>query len=188
MAMLAQTRTGNRRSKPSAWLLEHLELLSPPAPGRALDVACGAGRNALLLDELGFQVDAVDVDQSALQELERKTIARGGRIHAVHADVTTVELAGAAYQVVVNFNFLERSIFSRLSDALAPDGLLIFETFTRDHVEILGNRMNPAYLLEPNELLHAFRGLRVLHYRETVVNDESSPAVASLVARKPSGG
>ncbi len=49
--------------------------------------------------------------------------------------------------------FLERSILRRLGEALAPGGLLVFETFTREHVDVLGRRMNSAYLLEPNELL-----------------------------------
>lgn len=100
------------------------------------------------------------------------------------ADVTTTAPPDPPYEVVVNMNFLERSLFGTLSDALAPGGLLVFETFTRDHVDVLGRRMPAAYLLEPNELLRAFGDLRVLRYREAVVDGEPARAVASLVARR----
>jgi len=142
-------------------------------------VACGRGRNAHFLAELGFEVDAIDVDQAAVDELRRT----GGAITAIAADVTLTRFPREPYDVIVNVNFLARSILSRLSAALAADGLLVFETFTRDHVDVLGQRMNRSYLLEPNELLRAFADLRVLHYREAVLDGERPRAVAGLVAR-----
>ncbi|MHB8660192.1 MAG: class I SAM-dependent methyltransferase [Solirubrobacteraceae bacterium] len=185
--MSSQQETHTRTwPEPARWLLEHHELISTQAPGHALDVACGSGRHAFLLHELGFEVDAVDVDSSAVQELRRRAAACNARIRVAQADVTGIRLPRSFYSVIVNTNFLERCLFSPLSAALAPSGLLIFETFTRDHVEVLKNRMNPAFLLEPNELLRAFGGLRVLHYREGVVNDRHPRAVASLVGASES--
>lgn len=170
---------------PSEWLLEHRDLLARlPDGARGLDVACGTGRNALLLAELGVDVDAIDIAEAALQELRSASADRGLPVRAIHADVTAIELAAGTYDVIVNVNFLQRSLFPRLSDALSPGGLLIVETFTRDHVAVLGRRMNPAYLLEPNELLRAFAGLRILHYRETILDEILPRAVASLVAQR----
>jgi hypothetical protein len=60
---------------------------------------------------------------------------------------------------------------------------VLYETFTRDHVEVVGGRMPERFLLEHNELLGAFDSLRVLHYREAVIGTERRRAVASLVAR-----
>ncbi len=164
---------------PSTWLAAQRDHLVERLPGRALDVACGAGRNAFFLAGLGFDVDAIDSDAAAIATVRRASPA----VNAVVADVTSAEFPRAPYAVVVNLNFLERSILSRLADALAPGGLLVFETFARAHVDVLGRRMNSAYLLEPRELLGAFPGLRVLRYREGVLDEEPPRGVASLVAR-----
>jgi len=173
------------RDPPAGWLLEQRALLEGQPKGRALDVACGRGRNSVLLAELGFEVDAVDVDPDAVAEVRRIAEDRGLRIDAIEADVTLAPLPRPPYEVVIDFNYLERGIFGRVAEALAPGGLLVFETFIREHVEVLGRRMNERYLLGPNELLHAFPGLRVLRYREGIVPGPPPRAVASLVGRKP---
>ncbi len=97
-----------------------------------------------------------------------------------HADA---EFPGPRYDVICCFYFLQRALLERIAGALAPGGLVVYETFTRDHVEVVGGRMPERFLLEHNELLHAFDGLRVLHYREAVIGTERRRAVASLVAR-----
>jgi tellurite methyltransferase len=86
-------------------------------------------------------------------------------------------------------HFLQRDVFGSLQAALSPGGVLLYETFTRDHVDVLGSSFNPAYLLDPNELLHAFAGLHVRHYREGIVErGDHRSAVASLVAQRPAQG
>jgi hypothetical protein len=96
-----------------------------------------------------------------------------------HADA---EFPRPPYNVICCFYFLQRALLGRIAGALAPGGLVLCETFTRDHVEV-GGRIPERFLLEHNELLRAFDGLRVLHYREAVVGTERRRAVASLVAR-----
>jgi tellurite methyltransferase len=154
--------------------VEHRELLEAQPRGRAVDVACGRGRNTLLLADLGFDVDAVDISGVAVERVQARTAGRAGAVHGVRADVTTTPLPRPPYDVVLDIDFLERSILGTLRDALAPGGLLVFETFTSDHPT-----MNPAFTLEPNELLRAFAGLRVLSYRE-------ADGRAALVGRAPS--
>jgi SAM-dependent methyltransferase len=130
-------------------------------------------------------VDAVDIDPAAVAAV--RADARGdGRVRAVEADVTATGFPRPPYQVIVNVNFLERSLFPRFGRALAPGGLLLFETFTRDHVDVLGRRMNRDYLLEANELVRAFGDLRILRYRDGVVPGDPPRAVAGVVARRPS--
>jgi len=160
--------------EPARWLVQHRRLLATRAPGRALDVACGRGRNARLLAELGFEVDAIDVSDVALGSL-----AGVPRIHPVRADLSegAAALPHASYDVVVDFFYLERALLEPLARSLAPGGLLLFETFLRH------DDMNPRFTLAPNELLHAFPALRVLAYRET---DPPRP-LASLVARREPG-
>ncbi|MDQ3609499.1 MAG: methyltransferase domain-containing protein [Actinomycetota bacterium] len=158
---------------PSAWLVEHRELLAAQPSGRALDVACGRGRNALELARLGFTVDAVDCDRDALAEVDERAAAEGLAVQAIERDLERdPRLPHPPYRVIVNVNFLQRTLAGPLAAALAPDGLLVFETFTR----ACTRPMRSEYLLEPNELLRAFAGLTVLHYREG--------PVAGLVARR----
>ena len=89
------------------------------------------------------------------------------------------------YAVIVNFNFLQRSLFDGLARALRPGGLLLFETFGRAHVDDLGHDFRDEFLLGDNELLGAFAGLRVCHYFEGIVERSGRPrGVASLVAQQ----
>lgn len=163
-------------SGPAPWLAEHRELLAALVGAgrpRALDVACGRGRNAAFLADLGFAVDAVDRDPWALAHVRERAPA----VTTVHQDLEAdPRLPRPPYAVIVCTRYLQRSLFAPMGDGLAPGGLLVLETFTRDHVDVDGHRMNPAYLLERNELLHAFPALRVLHYREG--------ALAGLVASR----
>ncbi len=169
---------------PADWLVEHGPLLG--TEGRALDVACGDGRNALYLARLGFEVAAVDVSDVAIDALRAAAAERELAIEPRVVDLEREPPAAGSYDVVVNFNYLQRDLFEALERALRPGGWLVFETFGRAHVDELERSMNEAYVLGDNELLHAFPSLRVRHYREGVVVREGSPrGVASLLAQRP---
>jgi SAM-dependent methyltransferase len=174
---------------PAEWLGEHRALLAELAGGasgpRALDVACGDGRNARLLAELGFTVDAVDVSDVAVAALRSAAAVAGLDVHARAADLERERLPAGAYDVVVCMNYLQRDLFGGLQDALRAGGVLLYETFARAHVEQLGKPFNPAYVLDRNELLHAFPALHVRHYHEGVVRRSGElRGVAGLVAQR----
>jgi len=171
---------------PRPWLVDHRALLDDLSPGRALDVACGRGREALYLAESGFEVDAVDVSDVAVDAVGEAARERGLAVRATRVDLLAdpAPFPSPPYDVVVGFYFLQRSLLGPIADALASGGLLFYETFTRDHVDVLGRDMSERFLLGHNELLRAFSDLRVLHYREAVIGEERSRAVASIVARK----
>ncbi|HEX4344489.1 MAG TPA: class I SAM-dependent methyltransferase [Solirubrobacteraceae bacterium] len=170
---------------PAEWLVEHRELLAGGAGRTAIDVACGDGRNARALAELGFAVDAVDVSDVAIARLRAAAAATGLQVDARAIDLEHDALPAAAYDVVVCMNYLQRDLFGALGGALRPGGLLLYETFARAHVEKLGRTFNPAFVLGHNELLHAFGDLHVVHYREGVAERRGGPrGVASIVARR----
>jgi 2-polyprenyl-3-methyl-5-hydroxy-6-metoxy-1,4-benzoquinol methylase len=175
---------------PAEWLVEHRALLSElRADGgrdlRALDVACGDGRNARWLAELGFAVDAMDVSDIAVGALRSAAAERGLRVDARVVDLEHEPLPAGEYDVVVCMNYLQRELFGALKDALAPGGLLLYETFAEAHVAELGRRFNPAYVLERNELLRAFAALHVRHYREGIAElGGEQRGVASIVAQR----
>lgn len=160
---------------PSQWLVEQRSRLQTHRKGRALDLACGPGRNSLFLAELGFEVDAVDVSEVALEGLRANAARRRLRVHALRADLEADAFPDASYEVIVVFNFLLRSLFEPIERALAPGGLLVFETWRQDP----GGRRRA---LDPGELLAAFPGLELLEHAEREAGERLREAI---VARKP---
>ena len=171
---------------PAEWLVEHEALLA--GGGRALDVACGDGRNALYLAQLGYMVDAIDVSDVAIDALREATEARGLTMTIVPrvVDLEAEPLPAGPYDVIVVTNFLQRDLYEPLQDALAPGGLLVFETLARCHVDELGHSFNPEYLVAPGELPRAFGRVELVDHHEGVAQRSGGPrGVAGIVARKP---
>jgi rhodanese-related sulfurtransferase len=165
---------------PSPWLVDNVELL--PGSGRVLDVACGKGRHALLLAAAGFAVTAVDRDPAALERLRGQAhrLELDVRVEAVDLEGPVVDLGQAVYDLIVVVRYLHRPLFPRLIDALAPGGALVCETFLAGQAE-RGHPRNPAFLLEPGELLRLVHPLEVLRSRE---GDFDGAMLASVVARR----
>jgi tellurite methyltransferase len=171
---------------PAPWLSENRSLVIGAPGRRALDVACGDGRNAVYLARCGFDVDAVDISDVAIDALQAAATARGLPINPYRQDLERDVLPVAQYDVIVQINYLQRDLFAALGQALTPGGILVFETVTRAHVEALGNRFDARFLLNHNELAGAFPGLCVRRSSEgVVVRSGRSRAVASLVAQRP---
>ncbi len=169
-------------NSPSSWLVQHAGLL--PREGRALDVACGHGRHALWLAAHRLTTIAVDRDADAIRELNEA--ARERRL-PLRAEVRDLEdgsnpFLGSAFDVIVVVHYLHRPLFPALIEALAPDGLLVYETFTRAQATC-GKPTNPDFLLKPGELLDLVRPLEILASRE---GDFDGRMIASVIARRGS--
>lgn len=172
-------------SAPAAWLVENAHFI--PHAARVLDVACGRGRHALWLAQRGFSVHAVDRDRDALAALGlvaaslRDGLA-GGTLTMETLDLESAipALGTSAFDAVVVFNYLHRPLMPALVGALRPGGVLIYETFTIGQAA-RGRPRNPAFLLEPGELLSLVSPLHVLRSRE---GDVDGKLVASVVARR----
>lgn len=165
---------------PSDWLVEHAAIL--PSHGLALDVACGRGRHARWLAGRGLHVHAVDLNADAVRELHAAARAQQLPIQAEVMDLETpgVALAPGRYDVVVCVHYLHRPLFTVLIEALRPNGLLIYETFTRAQAK-RGKPTNPAFLLEPGELVSLTASLTLLDQRE---GEFGRRDVASVVCRR----
>ncbi|MGH7855580.1 MAG: class I SAM-dependent methyltransferase [Candidatus Binatia bacterium] len=152
--------------------------------GRALDIAAGKGRSALFLAARGFQVTAIDISAVGLEQGRRRAEDRSLSITWLQADLEHLQLASAEYDLIVNINYLQRSLIPRLKSALKPGGYVIFETYLIDQ-QAAGHPKNPDYLLNHNELLDYFRDFRVLLYREGSFSDGAEPSFrAGMFARK----
>jgi SAM-dependent methyltransferase len=172
-------------AEPSVFLREIFAAEAWPIPrGRALDLACGKGRNALFLAERGFTVVAADISPIALEEGRRRAAEKNLAVTWQQADLDRIQLSEDAYDLVVNFNFLQRSLIPQIKAALRVGGYIIFETYLIDQPAI-GHPKNPAYLLQHNELLNWFLDYRVLCYREGRFSEGGEPAFrAGIFAQK----
>lgn len=125
------------------------------------------------------------VGRSPERDPRAKAEDRGeGSISWQQADLETIELPKSTYDLIVNLNYLQRSLIPQIKTSLKPGGHVIFETFLIGQ-EMIGHPKNPAYLLGHNELLDLFRDFRVLCYREGKVSEGETTAFrAGIFAEK----
>ena len=175
--MTAHAQDPRATMPPAAWLRRHAPLIAPAS--RVLDLAAGHGRNARYLASLGHDVVAVDRDADALSAL-----AGVPRVTTRVLDLETPPwpLGGERYDAIVVNHYLHRPSFDAMLDALADAGVLIYETFAAGN-EAFGRPSNPAFLLQPGELLERTRGrLAVVSYEEGRVERAGGPAVIQRLA------
>lgn len=167
--------------RPAPFLEEVLPLLPR---GRAADIATGAGRDAVFLALNGLTVEAWDHDPTALARAAALAARHSVALVLVEADLVRGEppLPEAAYDLIVCFRFLHRPLFPALERALAPGGMLVYETYRRGQ-ERFGRPLSGRFLLDPGELSSAFPGLDVVRYEER--EPEGGPVTSRLLARKP---
>jgi len=200
------------RGAPCDLPLEPAEILAECLPllptGPALDLACGAGRNTLFLVGRPQSVTAADYSAAALEILESRARAGGhpverssvlapphgprGAIRIVEVDLERARLPENSFELILCFQYLQRSLFRGMEKALRPGGFLLFETYTRaqvdpDRVGVTHRKdfpsgpHNPNYLLAAGELRTAFPTLETLFYREL----RAGKGIATLLARRP---
>ena len=148
--------------------------------GPVLDVACGAGRHAVLFAERGFEVFAVDRDDQALP----------GSIRFVRADLeddSPWPWPGKRFAAILVTNYLHRPLFPRLVESLDEGGVLIYETFMAGN-ERYGRPSNPDFLLRPGELLEAFGTFTVVAFEQGTVERPKKAVLQRIcVIRAPAG-
>jgi SAM-dependent methyltransferase len=147
---------------------------------RALDVAMGRGRHALLLARAGFLGFGVDIDLAAVREAMTTAAAGGLVIHGWCADLTQHPLPQARFDLVIVARYLQRDLFPALRAACAPGGVVLYETFTTAQRALGTGPRSPDHLLEPGELRQHFDGFEELFYEETATPE----AVARIAAKR----
>lgn len=169
--------------RPSVWVTRFAPLIPP---GEVLDLACGGGRHARLLANLRYSVIAVDRDAFALQA------AAGPGITTVEidleADSAVWPFEEGRFAGIVVTNYLHRPIFPHLVRSLAPEGVLIYETFAAGN-EQFGKPSNPAFLLCPGELLELAvkYDVRVIAFEDGYVETPKPAIVQRICAVKQVG-
>jgi tellurite methyltransferase len=167
---------GARLWRPSAFLVEAMEriaLVAPqPAGARAVDVACGSGRDAVHLASAGYDVDAIDVLPDAVARATELAARYGVTVNGIVQDLERdPSLPRDAYALVIVVRYLQRSLFAALRDAVAPGGFVVYETFHVRNAETGRPPRSPEHLLETGELTRAFAGFEIVIARDAVERD-----------------
>lgn len=165
--------------EPAEFLVENVALLPK---GRALDLAMGAGRNSVYLASIGFEVEGVDISSEAVGRAIESAKEAGVTINTQVADLEgNYHIEKEAYDLIICFNYLQRSLIPAIKDGLRRQGMVVYETFIDDQARF-GRPKNPDHLLKRNELLVMFRDFRCLRYREGIM--PGPKAIASIIAEK----
>ena len=151
---------------PSPLLVETAGKLNP---GRALDLACGDGRNAFWLAEHGWEVTAVDRSSIVIPSVET---------HVADLEKHEFPIGEANWDLIVVCLYFQRDLFESIKCGLKPGGvaLVIVLLMEPGHEQSL-------FRVQPGELAKYFGGWEVLHYYEGKSSDHHR-AVAEIVARK----
>jgi len=158
-----------------------------PLQGKALDLACGLGANAIFLARQGLQTEAWDISDVAVANINQYAQQNDLTLVASARDLAGVDIEPDCYDVIVVSHYLDRNLFAGLSNALRSGGLIVYQTFIKDVTDDYTGPGNPDFKLDANELLKAFSDLQLLYYREEGrVGDMSHGQrnVAQLIAQK----
>lgn len=158
--------------------------------GRALDVATGTGRNARFLARHGYDVDAVDVSDEALDRAAATAEREGVEVTWIRSDIDDFEFERSAYDVVTVSFFAALEHLPELKEALTPGGVLIYEHHLRSSDPIDMGPSSDRFRYRSNDLLRACLDLTILDYRERTRTDDEGRtlAVATVVGRNSTGG
>lgn len=172
------------RTHPSAFLEQSADRL--PRRGRALDLACGAGRNAIFLARRGLMVDAVDISSVALKRARRN--AGNLTINWLEADLEDGFAPACRYDVILNIRYVQLDLVRTLVSALRPGGVLVVEQHLLSDENVTGPK-NPAFRVAPGALSRLAAGLDIEQQEEGVFMepDGTKAALARLLAKQPGG-
>jgi SAM-dependent methyltransferase len=152
-----------------------------PTRGRALDVAGGAGRNAIWLAQRGLDVTIADVSPTGLEIARRRAAEAGVKLTLVETDLAAAAIPQGPWDLILSVCYLWRPLYTAYPAALAPGGTLVVIQPTKKNLE--RHDKPPAdFLLDEGELPRLITGLAIVHYAEGWLADDRHDAV--LAARK----
>ena len=171
------------RTHPSAWLERWVPDVTV---GRALDIPCGAGRNALYLASRGFSVTGIDISDVALRRAEATARARGLSAQWIRRDLDNGHGATGVFDLIVMIHYVDLDLIGSLVGRLAPGGFLIVELHLETDRPVAGPQ-DPAFRVAPGALRDAAGHLELLGYSEEITEDPDGRAVAlaRLAGRQP---
>jgi tellurite methyltransferase len=158
-----------------------VEVAGKLTPGRALDLACGNGRNAIYLASLGWRVTAVDRSRAAIRLLRERSSGLNVDLRVADLEAGEFPIPPDSFDLICDFLYLQRDLFPQIRAGVSPGGLFAGAIHLFDPAAVPGH--NPAFLVQPGELREEFAGWKILFYSEGVEPGTARPA-ARICARR----
>lgn len=177
------------KADPNRFLVKETEAFEP---GRALDVACGEGRNSVWLASRGWRVTGVDFSHAGLAKAARLATERGVEVTLVEADVVEWRPPPASFDlVIVMYLHLvadeRRQVLANAASALAPGGTLLVVGHDLSNLEEgTGGPQDPALLFSPEDIVEDLAGLeieRAERVKRSVVTDAAQTTAIDALVR-----
>ena len=162
--------------QPVPFLTQNIHLLPK---GKALDIAMGEGRNGVYLATQGFEVVGVDISGKGLAKAHQLAEQNNVNIETRVVDLENHQLEKNAYDVILLMYYMQRDLWPQLKEALKPGGMAVIETYNLDHLK--HQKFNPKWLLQPNELVTAFPGMKIIRYQ---AYEDDNQAYSSIIVQK----
>jgi 2-polyprenyl-3-methyl-5-hydroxy-6-metoxy-1,4-benzoquinol methylase len=162
--------------EPVPFLRQNVHLLPK---GKALDIAMGEGRNGVYLATQGFEVVGLDISEKGLDKAHKLAELNHVKIETRVVDLENHQLEKNAYDVILLMYYMQRDLWPQINDALKPGGMAIIETYNIDHLK--HQKFNPKWLLKLNELVGAFKDMKIIRYQ---AYEDSDQAYSSIIVQK----
>ncbi len=162
------------RTHPSVLLVNWIDRLPK---GRALDIACGAGRNSLFLARKGFEVTAIDISGEGLRRAEVAARRENLKVAFVQQDLDAGLPRLDQFQAICLFRYLNQDLIRALPSNLAAEGILLVEEHLATDQPVIGPS-NPKYRVQAGQLPHLLPGMSALFEQEGLVTDPDGRTVA----------
>ncbi|MEM7466906.1 MAG: class I SAM-dependent methyltransferase [Pseudomonadota bacterium] len=182
------------RTYPSVFLAENLRAITESLnenganePWRALDLACGAGRNAHYLSTHGFTVDAIDISDVGLARAKETAPETSTPINWQRRDLDETQINEfPAYHLIVMFRYVDVKLLTAVTHQLSPGGFVICEEHMQTEAEVVGPQ-SARFRVAPDELRAALNHLDVLTHEERIITEPNGEraAVARIIAKRP---
>ena len=171
------------REYPAACLRERVDRIPR---GTALDLACGAGRNALYLASQGYRVDAIDISRVGLTRARERADQLGLRVNWIAHDLDAGIPVAGPYDLILQLRYVNDRLTRAVPALLAPGGAFLCEQHLRCDEKVAGPQ-NSAFRVAPGTLAELLPGLQVLEFSEGIRSDPDGErvALATLLALRP---
>jgi 2-polyprenyl-3-methyl-5-hydroxy-6-metoxy-1,4-benzoquinol methylase len=127
----------------------------------------------------GFEVVGLDISEKGLAKAHQLAKQNGVTIETRVVDLENHQLEKNAYDVILLMYYMQRDLWPQIKNALKPGGMAIIETYNVDHLKY--QKFNPKWLLKPNELVGAFKDMKIIRYQ---AYEDSDQAYSSIIVQK----
>lgn len=161
--------------------------LKKPKKGKAMEIACGTGQNSILLTKNGFDVDAIDLSQKALEIANKKSKKNNLDVNWIKYDFNKYKLPNKYYNLITSSNFYIKKDFKKIHKSLRKNGYFIYHhhlDLENQGIDQIKNGPPKKYRFKPKEIKKSLKNFEIKQYEENIDLDNNEKAVFDLVAKK----